>query len=324
MPKVTSSADIARIKTLVASGKTTRAIAAELGIGKSSVARYAKDVPVLSATMSQEAEEIPVPLVETMSIRDNDARAFLSDIGIKGPAASLRNEILPSTNPLKNNPRAVQLAETLLGTNTTQANPRAMSLIENLLGEPAPSSPGALPVPVASPVPAQELVVRSESIDRHALITQIQMNVENFAPLLKNVIGNDPDRFKQSLYNMSENELATLLKVVVRTRTVGNLSNQFRHVFWMTTSAVEMGTQFLGLKSQGLTEALRIQDEEIRLILKEMAMERADSFAQAQRPEMRLGFIVATTLLSVDSMNRIKEYSKKPEKAVDTEKFKDL
>ena len=322
MPKVTSPADIARIKTLVASGKTTRAIAAELGIGKSSVARYAKDVPASSDTMS-EAEEIPVPVIETMSIRDNDARAFLSDIGIKGPAASLRNEIVPATNPLKNNPRAVQLAETLLGTNTSQANPRAMSLIENLLGEPPatiPSSPRASP----APAPAQELVVRSEPIDRHALITQIQMNVENFAPLLKNVIGNDPDRFKQSLYNMSEIELATLLKVVVRTRTVGNLSNQFRHIFWMTTSAVEMGTQFLGLKSQGLAEALRIQDEEIRLILKEMAMERADSFAQAQRPEMRLGFIVATTLLSVDSMNRIKEYNKKPEKAVDTEKFKDL
>ena len=100
----------------------------------------------------------------------------------------------------------------------------------------------------------------------------------------------------------------TLLKVIERTRLVGNLTNQFKHMFWMSTSALEMGTQLVGLKSQGLTEALRIQDEEIKMVLKELAMSKADSFSNAQRPEVRMAFLVSTTLLSVDAMNRAQEH----------------
>jgi hypothetical protein len=96
----------------------------------------------------------------------------------------------------------------------------------------------------------------------------------------------------------------------------------------MSTSALEMGTQMIGMKAQGLTEALRLQDEEIKMVLKELAMQKADSFSNAQRPEVRLAFLVSTTLLSVDAMNRAREarsslrQSKAPEP--DKGKFADL
>jgi hypothetical protein len=92
-------------------------------------------------------------------------------------------------------------------------------------------------------------------------------------------------------------------------------------MFWMSTSAVEIGTQLAGLKSQGLGDALRIQEQEINMILREMALERAESFANAQRPEIRLAFMVSTTLLSVDTMNRMKA---KPKPKPAPEEYKDL
>ena len=292
MPKVTSPEAIARIKVLAAAGKSTRAIAEELGLGKSSVARYAKDAAVV-----EPVNNIPEPPIEItpMSINDNAARAFLSDIGIKAPATSLRNEIVPVNSPLKNNPRAVMLAESLLG---ESIRPRAPIQVPE---------PGVRFLPQAEPH-AESAVLVEAPPEKHTLITQIHLNIENFAPLLKNITSGDPEGFKLSLYNKSDSELMTLLRVIERTRLVGNLTNQFKHMFWMSTSALEMGTQLLGLKSQGLTEALRIQDEEIKMVLKELAMAKADSFSNAQRPEVRLAFLVSTTLLSVDAMNRAREH----------------
>jgi hypothetical protein len=173
-------------------------------------------------------------------------------------------------------------------------------------------------------VPHIEVTEIESKPEKPTLITQIQLNLENFAPLLKNITNDDPETFKQSLYMKSDSELMTLLKVIERTRLVGNMTNQMKHMFWMTTSAVEMGTQMIGLKSQGLTEALRLQDEEIKMVLKELAMERADAFAGAQRPEMRLAFLVSTTLLSVDAMNRARELRKPKTSPDKNEKFSDL
>jgi hypothetical protein len=175
-------------------------------------------------------------------------------------------------------------------------------------------------------------------MDSAQLITRIQMNVENFAPLLKHIVKPDADTFLQELFYKEEAELKLLLRVIERARMTGNMANQFKHVFWMTTGALEAGAPFIGIKAQGLSQALRQQDEEIGLILKEMALERADSFQQAQRPEVRLAFLVSTTLLSVDSMNRIrsgrlrqapKEQPASPKPASDAEetrkvKYEDL
>lgn len=285
MPRAIAPEQVSLIQALAAEGKSTRAIALQTGIGKSSVARY--------AAMQQE----PKLVIGEMSIEPDAARSFLADLGTEAPPASLKTDLVPPTSKLKNNPRAAQLAESLL----MDSRPRAPV-----------RRPEPLPMPLPLPPPPP---------DTAQVIAQIQMNVQNFAPLLKHITHEQPQAFLESLYKKSPDELTMLLKVIEKTRLIGNLSNQFKHMFWMSTSAVEIGTQLAGLKSQGLGDALRIQEQEINMILREMALERADSFANAQRPEIRLAFMVSTTLLSVDTMNRMKA---KPKPKPAPEEYKDL
>jgi len=289
MPRAIAPEQVSLIQALAAEGKSTRAIAQETGIGKSSVARY--------AAMQQE----PKLVIGEMSIEPDAARSFLADLGTEAPPASLKTDLVPPTSKLKNNPRAAQLAESLL----MDSRPRAPVKMP----EPEP-----MPLPLLPPPPPPP--------DTAQVIAQIQMNVQNFAPLLKHITHEQPQAFLESLYKKTPDELTMLLKVIEKTRLIGNLSNQFKHMFWMSTSAVEIGTQLAGLKSQGLGDALRIQEQEINMILREMALERAESFANAQRPEIRLAFMVSTTLLSVDTMNRMKE--KKPKPKPVPEEYKDL
>ena len=111
-----------------------------------------------------------------------------------------------------------------------------------------------------------------------------------------------------------------LLRVIEKARLVGNMTNQLKHMFWMTASALEVGTQYVGLKAQGFTTALKTQEVELSMILKEIAMEQADALTFHQRPEMRLAFLVSTTLLTVDTMNRRGPQAKPSVK----EKYEDL
>ena len=286
MPKAIAPEQVSLIKALAAEGKSTRAIALETGIGKSSVARYAA------------LHEEPKLVIGEMSIDADAARSFLADLGTDAPPASLKTDMVPPTSKLKNNPRAAQLAESLL-MDRQPVRPRERVRVPD---------PLPLPLPPAPPP------------DTAQIIAQIQMNVQNFAPLLKHITQEQPQAFLDSLYKKTPDELITLLKVIEKTRLIGNLSNQFKHMFWMSTSAVEIGTQLIGMKSQGLGDALRIQEQEINMILRELALERADSFANAQRPEIRLAFMVSTTLLSVDTMNRMKAKPKPKE----PEEYKDL
>ena len=301
MPARVPPEAVARIRELAAQGKSSRTIAMETGIGKSSVARYMtapsapEDAP---ATISPAIAETPPEM-----LNDNAARSFLNEIGVSAPAVSLRNDLVPVTSPLKNNPKALMVANALLGMGKPRKERLTIGAPQQPVAEPTPPAPAPPPPP---PVPVEP------PMDSAQMITRIQMNVENFAPLLKHIVKPDADTFQKELFYKSEDELKLLLRVIERARLTGNMANQFKHVFWMTTSAVEVAAPMIGVKAQGLTHALRQQDEEIALILKEMALERADSLQNAQRPEVRLAFLVSTTLLSVDSLNRLKASRQKP------------
>ena len=300
MPARVPPEAVARIRELAAQGKSSRTIAIETGIGKSSVARYMtapsapEDAP---ATISPAITETPPEM-----LNDNAARSFLNEIGVSAPAVSLRNDLVPVTSPLKNNPKALMVANALMGMGKPRKERLTIGAPQQIVAPPAPLAP--LPAPPPVPVEAP--------MDSAQMISRIQMNVENFAPLLKHIVKPDADTFQKELFYKSEDELKLLLRVIERARLTGNMANQFKHIFWMTTGAVEMVAPVIGVKAQGLTHALRQQDEEIALILKEMALERADSLQNAQRPEVRLAFLVSTTLLSVDSLNRLKASRQKP------------
>ena len=149
MPARLAPEAVARIKELQAQGKSSRVIAQETGIGKSSVARYMtiQDKPVEGA-----APDISTPQIDMLN--DNAARAFLGEIGITAPATTLRNEIVPASSPLKNNPKVLLLAQKLLG------QPRVPErLIANTVLVPPPQPPSiTAPEPVVKPPDAAQMI----------------------------------------------------------------------------------------------------------------------------------------------------------------------
>ena len=90
-----------------------------------------------------------------------------------------------------------------------------------------------------------------------------------------------------------------------------------KQVFFVTARATEsLGTR-IRLKTQGLTDALLQQQQELDYIFKELAIEYADKFNTATRPEIKLLMTFGMAVLSVDSQNRLREHIKPEEKYAD-------
>jgi uncharacterized protein YdbL (DUF1318 family) len=156
------------------------------------------------------------------------------------------------------------------------------------------------------------------------LIGKITLNANAFESLLKEHLVPTKEAFLAGLGKKSAEELSVVLKTMEYARSVGNLTNQLRHLTFMAASAVELGSKSVGLKTEGYANALRAQDDEIRMILQEIAMERASSFQKYQRPELRLAMLFSTTLLATDSQNRLKEATAKKVDPDVSKQFKDL
>ena len=301
MGKLTEE-QVTQIKTLTDAGKSTREIAAELGISKSTVARHSATAPSVELVISETETEMPI---------DNGvARNFLADIGIAAPAPELKSMPAPT---LRNNPKAIKLAERLMRKSVTLPLPQTMIQLE-------------------PPQQQQQLQQQQQPVEESPanLIAQIHLNINHFEPVLKDIIGPDKAAFVDRLTKKSVSELSTLLKVIDRARMLGNITNQFKHMFWAGSSALEQGTKLIGLKTDGLTLSLRQQKDEVESILKELAMSRMDAWAGSQSPEMRLAYLVSATMLSVDTVNRMKMLKAAPtvntneEQEKVTAKFSDL
>ena len=130
-------------------------------------------------------------------------------------------------------------------------------------------------------------------------------------PLLGSIVQPDRATYLKGLFSKSEKDLAEVLEVIHKTRTLANVTNQLRHTLYMAAQGTEaLTTRLLKMKTDGFAQSLRTQDEEIRMILKEMVMVKLDSLQKLQRPELRLAMLFSTTLLATDSANRMKEASR--------------
>ena len=150
---------------------------------------------------------------------------------------------------------------------------------------------------------------------RDETIQRILLNADTFPAHFPFIT--DKNAFVQSLSEKSAHQLDDLLKMMERTRSVNNLSNQMKQVFFVTARATEsLGTR-IRLKTQGLTDALLQQQQELDYIFKELAIEYADKFNTATRPEIKLLMTFGMAVLSVDSQNRLREHIKPEEKYAD-------
>lgn len=312
----------AKVLDLHGSGKSIRALAAAFDVPRSTIAS------VLKRATAPEATETITPLeVETTiptMIAQDDATQFLS-------AITTTPIPMESANEVKKQDELTKLAESMIQKpsvlNRKVRMPKEAQFddaINKLFGDidskdkkpaKAPKQPAFL-----ADIPAPS---------KADLITQITMNVEAFEPLLGNIIQPDREKFLKSLYSKSETDLSLLLGVMVKTRTLANATNQMRHTFYLTAQGAEVLTsRFLSMRTDGFSQALRSQDEEVRMIMKEIAMEKLDSLQKLQRPELRLAMLFTTTLLATDSANRMKDTAQKQKEtkvpAATLEKHSDL
>ena len=174
------------------------------------------------------------------------------------------------------------------------------------------------------PMPVQEVVDVDE--EKAKVLSKIQMNVSNFEVVLRDILRPSKEEFLKTLTKKGLPELRVILKTIEHTRAVNNTANQLKGMVLMGASGVEMITSQLGLKTQGYGHMIRAQEEEIQSILREIALERVDELKKYQRPEVRLTLLLTTTLMAVDSRNRMAEFRQmaQPAPANAEEKYADL
>jgi hypothetical protein len=136
-------------------------------------------------------------------------------------------------------------------------------------------------------------------------------NIQHFGPQLEVITGSNREAFLQGLSALSTPQLSETLTTLERTRSVGNIANGFKHLFYVAGQATETATQFAGMTTQGFTAQLRAQDEEVTMIMKELAIEQWERLKVMDSPQVRLGMLFCMTLVQVDTRNKLDEHFKR-------------
>jgi hypothetical protein len=146
---------------------------------------------------------------------------------------------------------------------------------------------------------------------RRAELTQkIIFNLQHFGPQLEVITGPNREQYIQTLTSMSVPQLRETLTTLERTRSVGNIANGFKHVFFMLGQATETATQFIGMTTQGFTSQLKAQEEEVSMIMKEIAIEQWERLKVMDSPQVRLSMLFCMTLIQVDTRNKLEAHFK--------------
>ena len=323
MPKLTEEKK-ALVEKLAREKKTVRQIAEETGVSKTTIGTFLKnkkDYMEVYTTDSPSFDEPSVTLSPNRKINLVDTipeghmldqkavDSFLSSVTEdKSPEAFAKQ-----TEPIKGGAFIQDIVNTSL-----DDIPEAEHFPRPLKGAKAK----VVKAEKAIVSHRQPLRVKEDEASKPDLIAKIHFNVNTFEALLKDITRGDKDAFIKSLDRMSVSSLENTLKLIETTRSVKNLSNQFLHFFWIGSTMVEIGTQqYLGMKTQGFTMALQqTQQDELRLIMQEIAMEQKDKFQKVQRPEVRLAMIMTTTLLAVNTNNNIMASKQQPQQQIKIQK----
>jgi len=177
---------------------------------------------------------------------------------------------------------------------------------------------GALP-PSREPIPRNEIIDTAPKAfgigeaKKAEMKQKIIFNVQHFGPQLEIITGPNKEQFLQSLVSLGPQELKELLTTLERTRSVGNMAAGFKQVFYVASQAAEVATQVVGMRTQGFSQQLRQQDEEITMIMKELAIEQWERLRAMDSPQARLGLLFCATLVQTDARNRLQEHVQRAE-----------
>jgi hypothetical protein len=312
-----------QVKELAAGGKTVRQIAATLGISKTTAATINNEptVPIVaSAAIPQ--------ILSTGTVEPMDDASFASAItGVSSSNAVVEAKPIPKAT----------IDKILADFGSVDPMPLAKKQKGKgkLTGLDAFMAELDMPETKAKPAkglakPSSQMFLPSEEFeDKSVYIAKIQMNVDNFADVLKDHIKPDRDGFLAKVSKMSLSDLNSTLKLLETIRSSNNLANQMKYLLYGGANFIELGTQrFLGLKTQGYAQQLRQQEAEIQSCLREIAINNVESYKKIERPEMRLATVLVTTLLATDSRNRLEgmrnDFKNKAVSSEQEDKFNDL
>lgn len=299
MPKWTD-AQMDQVLELSRADKSIRQIAETTGISKSSIGLFLKSqkppaLEIQEVNVPETTQEINMSdTIETGMIDEGTANNFLTGLGSSPQGLSVRPIGIPQ--------KGSAFIEGLINTRIPEAQHITTPFKSRSKKMTEPKTP--------KPVAERKVVEFKEPEDvskKPDLIAKITFNVNTFDALLGDILRGDKEGFLKSLDKMGIAVLEATLKTIETTRSIKNLTNQFMHFFYIGTTMVEIGSQqYLGMKTQGFTQMLQqTQNDELKLIMQEMAMEQKDKFQKIQRPEVRLAMIMTTTLLAVNSQNNL-------------------
>jgi hypothetical protein len=173
------------------------------------------------------------------------------------------------------------------------------------------------PAPKASKAPKRKVredfsellaLPKEPEEDKSIVIAKIQMNVDNFPEVLRDYIKPDRDTFIAKVNKMSSADLKHTLNLLQTVRSSTNMANQMKYLLYGATGMIEVASQrFLGMNTRGYADMVRQQEIEIQSCLREIAINNVESYKKIERPEMRLATVLVTTLLAVDSRNRMEQ-----------------
>jgi len=261
----------------------------------------------------EDGEEKGESLIDHLYTR---AEQFANALGLPDEAGKVKNEEVKDVKAEQEKEEQLEaMMDIMLGN-----KPQGLALPEGL--EAAISGPPSKQVPYASS--ASPINIRREVNDeapaprvveakRAELTQKIIFNVQHFGSQLEVITGPNREAFLQSLAAMPVPHLKETLTILERTRSVGNIANGFKHLFYVAGQATETASSFIGMNSQGFTAQLRAQDEEVTMIMKELAIEQWERLKVMDSPQVRLGMLFCMTLVQVDSRNRMEAHFKQAE-----------
>ena len=287
-----------KVVELQKEGKSVREIGNLLGISKSTVSTISKEKRVVAPQISEPVEE---PMEDAAF-----ARAITGAPTI-APARAQKGRV----------PSDILKAFMNLDAPAKAAKAPRAKASSNLLAQFAD---------LDSSAPTQRLAkVDTPFEDKSVYITKIQMNVDTFPEVLKDIIKPDRDTYVAKVYKMNISELAQTLKLIETVRSSNNMANQMKYLLYGATGMIELGaSRFLGLKTAGYAQQIRQQEAEIQSCLREIAINNVERYKSVEKPEMRLASVLVMTLLATDSRNRMEEYKGRNVSPVVAEEFKDL
>lgn len=288
-------------------GKATSAteLAKLHGVSRSAVYRLLKkevEAPKVEAAKVG-AREQPQENESTSLMQDlySKAESFANSLGLPDQAGEVKHEEVKDEKAEQEKEEQLSaLMDAMMG-----EPPQGLSITPGLEAAINGGEPRQIREAVEYRQPPRVEVPRAE-------VTQkIIFNIQHFGPQLEVITGPNREAFIQTLAQMPLSQLKETLSILERTRSVGNIASGFKHVFYVAGQATETASQFMGMSTQGFTNQLRAQDEEVTMIMKELAIEQWERLKVMDSPQMRLGMLFCMTLIQVDTRNKLEEHFKR-------------